>query len=112
MDNHNPRTKGLLNILALSMWTPLWLAIALVLALAGGVNLFLGQVGAFAFVELGIFFVYFFFKVSQTVVERIHVVLDACHATVELIHHFFAFKFGFLLLSCGHGSTRCKPPRL
>jgi len=54
MDNHNPRTKGLLNILALSMWTPLWLAIALVLALAGGVNLFLGQVGAFAFVELGI----------------------------------------------------------
>ncbi len=54
MDNHNPRTKGLLNILALSMWTPLWLAIALVLALAGGVNLFLSQVGAFAFVELGI----------------------------------------------------------
>ena len=55
MDNHNkPRTERLLRILTLSMWTPLWLAIALVLALAGGVNLFLGQVGALAFVELGI----------------------------------------------------------
>ncbi len=53
-----------------------------------------------AFDELGVFFVDLFFEIAQSVVEFVHVVLDARDTAMKLIHHFVALELGFLLDLC------------
>jgi hypothetical protein len=51
-----------------------------------------------AFFKFFVFFVNFVFKVSQTVVQRIHVVFDTRESAMKGIMHLFALELGESLL--------------
>jgi hypothetical protein len=54
MSSRDIRLEKLFKIISLAGWIPIWIAFALVLIFAGVANLLMGQIGTFAFAELGI----------------------------------------------------------